>query len=564
MATIHDWDAIELEIMWQRLRSCADQAAATILRTSFSTVVAASHDFRSVITDACGDSLAQSYLGEVMFVTTFPDCVRNILREIGPERMRPGDVYITNDPWLAAGHLPDIHVATPIFRGDRLVAFCGSVVHVSDIGGRFGPHDASEVYEEGLCLPILRLHDAGTLNEDVLAILRANVRSWELAQGDVMAQVAGNAVGARLVGEFLDEYGLDDLQTLSAALQDRVEAAMRGRIATLPDGVFEQETQAEFGTGEETLLIRTQIAIDGDQITVDYTGSSPQTDRAGVNCVMNCTRSLTLFPFHAMLLPDVPSIEGLSRPVRIIAPPGTIVNAQRPAPVDVRATITHLLPDHIMASLAPIVPERVTAGNGIRWMMLADRIDSLTGRRTITSFFQAGALGAVDDADGAHAKFFPIKAYHTPVERFELDTGLLVEEKSIRIDSGGPGRRRGGHGQRIVLRNATPDDVRFTFYRPQMRHPARGLAGGLDGAVGTISIDGEPLRTGVMTLRPGARAVLETPSGGGYGDPRERPADAIEADLAAGYVTPAHARVHYGWERPADLPAARPTVEASR
>jgi N-methylhydantoinase B len=543
------WDAIALEIMWQRLRSCADQAAATILRTSFSTVVAASHDFRAVITDASGTSLAQSYLGEVMFVTTFPDCVKNILQEIGPDGIRPGDVYITNDPWLAAGHLPDIHVATPIFHAGRLVAFVGSVVHVSDIGGRFGPHDARDVHEEGLCLPIVRLYDRGRLDEDILTILRANVRSWELVQGDVMAQVTGNAVGARLVEDFLAEYDLADLQELSAVLQTRVEGAMRAAIRKLPECVFEHETIVEYGTGDDALIVRSRITIAGDEITVDYTGSSPQTDRAGVNCVMNCTRSLTLFPLHALLLPEVPAIEGISHPVRIVAPPGTVMNACRPAPVDVRATITHLLPDHIMTSLASVMPDRVVAANGIRWMMMADRVDSRSGRRTITSFFQAGGLGASAEHDGAHAKFFPIKAYHTPVERFEVDTGLLVEEKSIRVDGGGAGRHRGGHGQRIVLSNPTPDDVRFTFYRPQTHRPAHGMAGGGDGATGSISVDGEPLDTGVMTLSPGSRAVLETPCGAGYGDPRQRSRAAIEEDLRQGYVTPHHVRDAYGVTR---------------
>jgi N-methylhydantoinase B/oxoprolinase/acetone carboxylase alpha subunit len=500
-----------------------------------------------VITDAAGNSLAQSYLGEVMIVTTFPDCVRNILREVGPENMRAGDVYITNDPWLAAGHLPDIHIATPVFRGDRLVAFSGSVIHVSDIGGRFGPHDAREVFEEGLRIPILKLIEgAAGPNDAILKILRANVRTWELSQGDVMAQVAGNAVGARLILEFLDEYKLNDLVELSEALQERVEQAMRRQIQGLPDGVFEHETEAEFGVADDTLLIKSTITIDGDEITVDYTGSSPQTNRAGVNCVMNCTRSLTLYPLHAMLLPDVPAIEGLTRPIKIFAPPGTIMNALHPAPVDVRATITHLLPDHVMTSLAAAAPERVLAASGVRWMLMADRVDSQTSRRTITSFFQAGGMGAGHDRDGPHAKFFPIKGYHTAVERFEVDTGLIVEEKSIRRDSGGAGRFRGGNGQRVVFRNPTSDPVQFTFYRPQIRRGPRGLAGGGDGESGRALVDGQPLDSDVMRVPPGSRVVLETPGGAGFGDPAMRAAPALAEDIRQGYVSAARATIAYG------------------
>lgn len=531
------WDAISLEIMWQRLLSCADQAAATLLRTSFSTVVAASHDFRYAITDAAGNSLAQSYYGEVMFVTSFPDCVKNIVAAIGRDRIRPGDVYLTNDPWLAAGHLPDIHVATPVFFGGRLVAFSGSVIHISDIGGRFGAHDASEVFEEGVCFPVVRLYDRGEPNEDILAILRANVRVPELAEGDVRAQVAANAVGARLIVEFLEEYGLDDLEELSATLLGRVEAAMRARIAELPDGSFPYETHAETGIATDDVLVRSTITIDGDEMTVDYTGSSPQTLEVGVNCVLNCTRSLTLFPLHAALLPEVRSNEGMTRPIHVTAPAGSVMNAQRPAPVDVRAMITHLLPDHVMGSLATIIPDRVTAGSGIRWMLLADRRRVDGTSRTISSFFQAGGMGASGRRDGPSARFFPIRARHTAVERFELDTGLVVRRKALRPDSGGHGLHRGGCGQEIVLSNPGPDTVRFSFYRPQTRRGARGYFGGHDGRPGEITVNGADLEEGVLTLLPGDRATLQTPGGGGFGDPAEREPDAVLEDVRQGYVS---------------------------
>jgi N-methylhydantoinase B len=540
------WDAVTLEIMWQRLLACANQASVTILRTSFSTVVASSHDFRQMLTDANGDSLAQSYLGEVMFSSTFPDCVKRIIREIGTENMRPGDVYMTNDPWIGAGHLPDIHVATPVFFNGKLVAFSGSVIHISDIGGRFGPHDASEVFEEGICFPILRLCSEGELNRDILRILRANVRAPELAEGDVLAQVAGNQVGANLLCAFLEEYELSDVVELSQTLQARVENAMRAKIAQLPDGEYVNRTIAEIGVGTDEIEMHTRLIVAGEEMIVDYSESSPQTQLAGVNCVFNCTRSMTLFPIHAMLLPDVPSNEGMSRPITIVAPAGSIMNAQPPAPVDIRAMITHLLPDHVMGCLAELLPHEVTAPAGLRWMMLADRIHGATGKRSITSFFQAGALGASMRRDGPNAKFFPIKAYHTPVERFEFDTGLVVEEKSLRSDRGGAGRTRGGLGQRLALRNPSPDPVSFTFYRPQLRHPPRGYGGGLPGTVGSIRINGKPLVQGVMRLEPGDEAVLETPCGAGFGPPHERDPERVLEDVRQGYVSATAARDVYG------------------
>jgi N-methylhydantoinase B len=255
---------------------------------------------------------------------------------------------------------------------------------------------------------------------------------------------------------------------------------------------------------------------------------------------------LTLFPLHAALLPEIPSNEGMTRPIHVTAPVGSVMNAQRPAPVDVRAMVTHLLPDHVMGSLASIIGDRVTAGSGIRWMLLADRVRADGTSRTISSFFQAGGMGASGLRDGPNGRFFPIRARHTAVERFELDTGLTVERKALRPDSGGPGRHRGGCGQVITLANPGPDTVRFSFYRPQTRHGARGYFGGLDGKPGHITLNGEDLDTGVLTLLPGDRANLETPGGGGFGSPAERDIDAVIDDVRQGYVSSAEAAKVYG------------------
>jgi N-methylhydantoinase B len=331
---------------------------------------------------------------------------------------------------------------------------------------------------------------------------------------------------------------------------------MRARIAALPDGSYRNETHAETGIATDDVVVRSTITIDGDEMVVDYAGSSPQTAEVGVNCVLNCTRSLTLFPLHAVLLPEIPSNEGMTRPIRITAPAGSVMNACRPAPVDVRAMITHLLPDHVMGSLVEILGDRITAGNGIRWMLLADRRRADGSSRTISSFFQAGGMGASGRRDGPNARFFPIRARHTAVERFELDTGLRVERKALRQNSGGPGRHRGGCGQDIELANPGPDTVRFSFYRPQTRHGARGYFGGHDGAPGRITVNGRPLTAGVLTLLPGDRANLQTPGGGGFERPDDRDVDGIAEDVRQGYVSRAEAATAYG---AAGAAAAAPT-----
>ncbi|MBI3977156.1 MAG: hydantoinase B/oxoprolinase family protein [Chloroflexi bacterium] len=536
-------DPISLEIMWSRLISIANQAAISLLRTSFSTVVAATMDFQYMLTGANGDSIVQSDLGEPVFATTFPACIKDVLKVMPLESIEPGDVIVTNDPWLAAGHLPDIHVATPVFHRGRLIAFSGSVIHLSDIGGRFGPHDATEVFEEGLCLPVMKLYKRGAPTDEIFQILAANVRAPDMQIGDVRAMVTGNEVGARLLREFMEEYDLDDLSDISAAIQACVETAMRDAIRTLPDGVYDHETWVD--GFQEDIHIKSRITVDRDELTVDYTGSSPQSMKSSVNSVLHCTRSQTLVPLNALLAPQIPTNEGAIRPVTIVAPEGSIVNPTRPAPVDVRAMVIHLLPDHIMGSLSRVIPNKVTAEMGTRWMLLADRAPK-NGKRVLTGFFQAGAMGAAHHRDGPSGKFFPIRAKHLPVELFELQTKLLVARKSLRVGSGGAGHFRGGLGQDILVENPDETRVDFTFYRPRMRNPAQGLFGGEAGQPGIVYHNGEPPRKGVLSLEQGDVAVMLTPAGGGFGDPLTRDVDRVLADVIDGYVTVEQAREDYG------------------
>lgn len=539
----NEFDAITLEILWSRILSIANQGAATLLRTAFSSVIFSSQDFRFVICDAQGTALAQSDLGEPMFVTTFPASVRALLREFPPSAIVAGDVFITNDPWLASGHLPDIHITTPVFHRGRLVAFVGSVIHVSDIGGRFGPHDAVEVFEEGLCLPIMKLYRRGELVPEIFRILEANVRAPDLQIGDIKAQQAANEVAASLLVEFMEEYGLTDLAGLSEAVQGRVEAAMRAAIRAIPDGVLEHESVID--GFDEDLRIRSRITVAGDSLTVDYTGSSPQSATAGVNCVLNCTHSQTLYSFKAILLPHLPPNEGAVKPIRIIAPEGSIFNPHRPAAVDARATVTHLLTDHLMVSLSRVVPDLVLAENGTRWILIADRAPA-GGKRRITSFFLGGAMAGSARRDGLSVKFFPTKSGHTPAELFERETHILVEARELLPDSAGAGKHRGGFSQRVVLRNVGRDKVDFLFYRPRIRYPARGLFGGGDGTPGRILVNGAPPAKGLLTLRPGDRAELLTPGAAGYGDPRERRPEDVIRDVRSGLVSPERARLDYG------------------
>jgi N-methylhydantoinase B len=538
-----DFDPISLEIMWGRLISIANQGAATLLRTAFSTVVGSTQDFKFILADPAGGSIALSDRGAIEFVVTFPKCLKSILKVFPADTLSPGDVIVTNDPWLCAGHYNDIHIATPVFHGDKLVAFAGSVVHLSDIGGRYGAHNATEYFEEGICLPVLKLYRAGVLNMEVLQILEANVRSPEIQLGDVRAMLTANEVGGHLLVDFMDEYQLDSLSGLASAVQSLVERAMRGAIEAMPDGIYEHETWTD--AYQVDVHLRSRITVAGDTIRIDWSGSSPQTTKAAINCVLNMTEAMALPPFKSLLTPHIPVNEGAARPIQVYAPEGSIVNARRPAALYGRSYVSHALADHIMGSLAGIVPDRILAESSTRWMLMADRAPR-DGKRVQASFFQAGSMAAAHHKDGPSGKFFPIMAAHTPVELFERTIDLVVASKELRPDSGGAGRFRGGCSQQIKLENMTDTRVDFSCWLPRVRHPANGVFGGKQGAAGYAAVNDQPIDTGGFSISPGDEVVLCTPAGGGFGDPLTRRPERVVADVIDGYVSIHHAREDYG------------------
>lgn len=536
-------DPISLQIMWTRLISIANRGAATLLRTAFSTVVGSAEDYKYMVTDSRGDALALSDGGSPEFVVTFPKSLRAMLDVFPLDTLSPGDVLVTNDPWLCAGHANDVHLATPVFRRGRVVAFSGSVIHLADIGGRYGAYDAKECFEEGLCLPPLKLFRNGEPVSEVFRILEANVRVPEMQIGDIHAMVAANEVGVQLLNQFMDEYDLDDLDDLSTTVQSKVEDVMRNAIEALPDGSYEHETRVD--GYDIDVRIRSRTTISGSNVTVDFAGTSPQTSRAAVNVVLNMTEAQVPVPFKALLAPHIPWNEGTRRPIRVVAPVGSILNAVRPAAVFSRAMISVLLIDHILGSLAQVLPERVLAESGTRWMLMCDR-SPMNGRRVQAGFWQAGAMGAAHDRDGPNAKFFPIMAAHTPVEVFERIMGLTIKAKTIRPDSGGPGTYRGGCSQLIELTNPGETRVDFQVWNPRVRFPASGLFGGHGGAPGMAIKGREPITDGRFSLEPGDEVALYTPGGGGYGDPMAREPSRVLDDVLDGYVSIGRARSDYG------------------
>ena len=529
---MQQYDPITLQILWGRLIATVDEASATLVRTSFSTVVRESNDFACVLLDARGRSLAQSTASVPSFIGTLPVTVRHFLEEFPPETLEPGDVLLTNDPWMGTGHLPDISVGRPVFRDGRLVGFAASVAHAPDIGGRIRSPDAREVFEEGLRLPILKLMKAGKPNEDLLKLIEYNVRVPDMVVGDLMAQVAANDMSARRLLQMMDEHGLNDLEELASEIHGYSEAAMRQAISQVPDGVYRYGFQTD--GFEKPLTVQIEVRVDGDTVDVDYAGSSPQVDRA-LNVVPNYTYAYTAFAIKAALSPDIPNNEGGFRPISVHAPEGSIFNPRFPAAVGGRAVMGHFLPAAVFGALAQIVPEKVQAASGSPlWCMNVSGLDE-RGRRVATMFFVNGGQGASAHKDGISCISFPSNMSNTPIEVLEHTAPVEIEEKRLAEGSGGKGRRTGGMGQQVAVRIRSQGPATIAFLADRTKFPAFGLEGGYEGALGSITLNGRPLDPKrIHVVQPGDLVVLSTPGGGGFGKPEE---EVLEESQPGGNVT---------------------------
>jgi N-methylhydantoinase B len=534
-------DPVTLEICWNRLIGVVNEQAAALQRTSFTSIVREAGDLSAGVFDSRGYMVAQAVTGTPGHINSMALAMKHILAAYPLERLAPGDVLITNDPWKTSGHLNDVTICSPIFRGDRCVAFFASTCHTADIGGHVLSAEAREVYEEGLQIPILKLYEAGRPNETLVAMIRENTRLPEMVLGDFHAQIAGGAVGGERLLEFMDEFGLERLEPLADEIIGRTEGAMREAIRGLRPGLYEHAITSD-GFGEP-ITIRVRCRVLGDDLLIDYAGSSPAS-RRGVNVVMNYTEAYTTYGVKVIISPDVPNNEGAFRPIRISAPEGSILNVTRPAPVAARHVIGHFLPHVIAGALGQALPERVMAeGSANIWGIQVSGQD-LANRLFSYVFFSSGGTGARATKDGLSATAFPSGVLGTPAEVIENVSPLVIEKKELRAGSGGAGKFRGGLGQTIAFRVRSREPVACSILGDRTRTPARGFRGGGPGAVGEVLIDGvAPANPKAEQLvAPGALVEVRLPGGGGYGPADEREADLVRADLREGYVV--------GWPAP--------------
>lgn len=537
------YDPVELGIMWDRVVSIADEVVSALITTSFSTIVRESGDLSCMLFNGDGASLAQGNFSVPSFTGTGPPTLRHMLAKFPPESLEPGDVLITNDPWMGTGHTWDVNVMRPVFRGGRLVAYTLSVTHLPDIGGLGFSTVGTDIYAEGLRLPIQKLLKRGVMNAELMEIILGNVRFPEMVQGDILANIACNEVGGRLLTDFMDEYRLDDLGPLSRAIIGRTESAMRAKLAEIPDGVYRNAIPVE-GI-DEPLRLECAVTIRGSDVLIDLEGTTPSIQRA-INVPLCYTRAFCNYALKVVTIPDLPNNEGAANPITLTAPPDCVLNALPPRATAGRHVIGHFVAPLIFGALAPALPSQVQADCGML-SQTSMRGTNLAERPVSSLFFAAGGFGALHGQDGRDATPGPSNMIGSPIEIWEDETNITVLHKRLIPDSGGAGEWRGGNGQAIALRNDTGHVLDAACFSNRSDFAAQGYNGGKPGALRETLLNGAPVHPkGRYLMQPGE--VLETreAGGGGYGDPSRRPRAAVLADIKAGRLTPEGAARDFG------------------
>ena len=551
-------EAIHRQVMWNRLIAVVEEQAQTILRTAFGSVVREAGDLSAGIYDLGGRMMAQAVTGTPGHVNTMARAVEHFLVRFPVATMKPGDVFVTNDPWLGTGHLFDFVVVSPAFLDARVVALLASTCHVIDVGGRGFSAEGKSIFEEGVLIPHMKLRDRGALNDDLMTILLANTRNPVEVRGDILSLVSCNDTGAERLREMMAEFRLEGIEPLADYIVESSRAAMLEAMRAVPNGRY--RTEMELDGYDEPVFIKAEMTVTDEEIVFDYGGTSRASDY-GINSPLCYTEAYTCFGLKCIVAPAVPNNHGSLSVFRTVAEPGSAVHPVHPSPVTARHVIGQMLPDVAFGCLAQALPGELPAESaGSIWVLPfanaggADRGEGPGGgnaSRFNVMNVGMGGIGARPGKDGLSVTAFPSGVGVIPVEVTESESPLVFWRKEFLPDSGGAGRFRGGLGQVIEVGNTEEHPFTVsaaTFDR--MRNPPRGRDGAGAGRSGTARLESGPRFTdkAVHTVPAGDRLIVELPGGGGLGDPRQREAEHIRADLEAGYVSPAGAKRDYGFE----------------
>jgi N-methylhydantoinase B len=528
--------ALDIQLLWDRLIAVCEEQALTMVRAAFSPPVREGGDLSAGLFDLRGRMLAQAVTGTPGHVNTMASAVPHFLERFPISSMQEGDSFITNDPWLASGHLHDVTVLVPAFHRGRIAGLFAATVHIVDVGGRGMGTDARDLFEEGVRLPHLHLSRRGELNADLIAILCANSREPDQIEGDLLAILVAGEEGARRLSDALEEFSIADLDEASDHICNASEAATRAAIAALPPGVYRNHLRTD--GYEAPVDIHVSMTVGNGGIALDFGGTSARSGY-GVNVVLAYTAAYSCYGLKCTVAPHVPNNWGSLRPFTVTAPEGCILNPARPAPVSARHIIGHALPDAVFGCISQAMPGAAPAESGMMWNPYIRGSVALEGpsRDWEIFCFMSGGMGARANADGLDATAFPAGIKNIPVESIEAACPLVFWRKELRPGSGGAGRHRGGHGQIVEIGGLDDRALRVQAMFDRVENPARGRDGGGDGQAGCCRLSsGIPFRAkGLQDVPAGDRLILELPGGGGYGDPMDRSLADHARDAAEGF-----------------------------
>ncbi|MEW2914655.1 hydantoinase B/oxoprolinase family protein [Leisingera sp. JC11] len=547
-----DLSPARLQVMWNRLLAVVEEQGQTLIRAAFSPIVRECGDISAGIFDVQGRMLAQAVTGTPGHINTMAEAVMHLRERFPVEVMKPGDIYMTNDPWLASGHLNDFLLMMPAFKNGKVVGFTSCTSHLVDLGGLGMGPEGSDIYDEGLLIPPCKLVDEGEPNALLMDIIRANSREPIANEGDIYALIACCEAGVKRLVGMMEEFGIDDLDALGAYI---IETSRRGTleaIAEVPEGVYRNVLRMD--GYENELELHATLTVGKDGMHVNFTGTSGCSSK-GINVPLNYATAYTVFALRCIVGPDIPNNAGSLEPFTVDGPKGCILNAQRPVPVAMRHTLGQVTPDLVLGCLHQALPDQVPAEGASCMFDLpmrhAPEVARDGGRGFAIEPVHNGGTGARPHADGLSATAYPSGVYGSQVEITEAVAPVIMWRRELRPDSGGAGKYRGGLGQRIEMTasNGAPFIVFLSVER--LKFPALGRMGGLPGAPGRIRFrDGGQDIPGKGELRVEADdyLIFETPGGGGFGDPSERDRQALALDVKRGLVTEEGAAAYGGGE----------------
>lgn len=550
-------DPIRLEIIRNGLRSIADETFIALMKSAYSTNIKERRDHSTAICDARGRLVVQADASLPVHIASMTGLMRCLLAKFAGN-IREGDIFVANDPHVAGGtHLPDINMAVPVFHGRSLVGFMCNIAHHADVGGMAPGSMAggmSEIYQEGLRLPVIRLFRNGVLQQDIFDLILLNVRVPEERRGDYYAQIAACRLGRRRLGELIALHGTATLRRAFNEIIRRTERRMRAAVAAIPDGSYAfEDVMDDDGLGSTDIPIKLCIEVEGERIRFDFTGSAKQV-AGNINVTLNATQASVCYALKALLDPEVPNNQGVLDLPEIVVEKGSLLDAAFPAPVAARANTCQRIIDVIIGALAPALPaQAVAAANGANTTAVFSGVDPRNGRHYVYLETLGGGFGARAERDGKDGVQVHItNTSNLPVEAIESEYPLLVESYSLVEDSGGPGRFRGGMGLRRVIRPVGHDCL-FNGAGERFTHLPWGLFGGGPGASGRflhVARDGRSAALATkpagVVIRDGEKIVAESPGAGGYGPADERAATSLAADRNSGKFSEEYLERHYG------------------